>query len=463
MIREIKRFVLETAAKAGWRPKMLNAKGDRRNKKVAVVGSGPAGLAAAFDLARAGYAVTVYEAAQETGGMLRYGIPAYRLNDAQLDAEIETIRSLGVRFVCGSELGRDFTIESLKKDGFAAIFLGLGAQDGAKLGIPGEDADGCVTAIHFLSAVNSGRKPAVGSRVAVIGGGFTAVDSARTALRLGAKEVFILYRRTRSEMPATDEEVAEAEEEGVKVMYLVAPREILTKGGRVAGVRMLNYVLGEKDPGGRRRPQEVPGTEFRLAADMVISAVGQSVAAQDVRLTDRGAVEVEEDTLATSVAGVYAGGDCVLGPKNVISAIAQGKRAAVSIDKALSGKDAVLDYDPPVVEADKENVLRRSGAKPREWRVELLKAAPSRRIKGFDGYVPVLTREQAVKEASRCLGCGCGVGCQICHDICKMFAYSITGSGRVELDEKKCVACGMCAHRCPNQVIEILQTSEKGI
>ena len=466
MIRAIKRFVLERGKKEGWQPKIIEKRGKSRKQKVAVVGSGPAGLACAFDCARAGYKVTVFEAAPKTGGWLRYGIPAYRLDDEQLDEDIAMVAGLGVEFKTGTALGKDFTLESLKKDGFAAVFLGAGAQAGTELGLVGEDAAGSLAAVEFLREAASGKKPKIGKRVAVIGGGFTAIDAARTARRLGAEEVFVLYRRTRGEMPATEEEVWEAEEEGVRVMYLVSPREIVAEGGKVSGVRLLNYVLEEKqDSSGRRRPVEVPGTEFVLKIDTVISAVGQAVRldGEIVRMTGRGTVQVDEATLATSIDGVFAGGDCVLGPKNVISAVAHGKKAAVSIDKLLAGKDACLDYDPPELETDKEAVLLRHGEKPRAWRPKVNLRKPSERAADFAAYEPVLTEEQAVAEAGRCLACGCGAGCQICYDICKQFAYEMDDRGRVCLDEEKCVACGVCVQRCPNAAIEMVQTSDKPI
>ncbi|MFH0909997.1 MAG: FAD-dependent oxidoreductase, partial [Planctomycetota bacterium] len=465
LIREIKRFVIEMAEKEGWKPKILSARARKNNKKVAVIGSGPAGLACAYDLARAGYAVTVFEKAKRLGGMLTSSIPDFRLDPGDVDKEIAVIRRLGVKFKTKTTLGEEITLRSLKKDGYKAVFLAIGAEEGVRLNVPGEDMEGCLSAVRFLQEVSSGKRPAVGKRVAVIGGGFTAVDSARTAVRLGAREVFLLYRRTREEMPATDEEVAEAEEEGIKIMYLVSPQAVLGNG-RVEGVRMLNYVLGEKDASNRRRPVEVPGTEFTLKVDTVIPAVSQSVsvlAGQDLRLTRWGTIETDPETLSTNVAGVYAGGDCAKGPQNVIGAIADGKRAAASIDRKLAGKKAFLLYDAEKTMSDKEAALLRNSDKPRAMRVPLQKVPPAKRAGDFRGYVRTLTREEAVKEAQRCLTCGCGAGCEICKDICKMFAWKIDPQGRVLLDEDKCVACGMCLHLCPNNNIEMIQTGTENL
>ena len=229
---------------------------------------------------------------------------------------------------------------------------------------------------------------------------------------------------------------------------------------------MLNYVLGKEDRSRRRRPVEVPGTEFALPADMVISAVSQAVTVdtgQDLELTKWGTIHVDGETCSTNIKGVFAGGDCARGPGNVITAIADGKRAAASIDMALSGKKSFLVHDTGKTMSDRENVLVRTGDRPRAWRPKR-RALPAARRKGtFAGYAKTLTVKEAVAEASRCLTCGCGAGCETCKELCSRFAWKTDPQGRVLLDEDKCVACGMCVHRCPNDNIEMIQTSRKPV
>jgi NADPH-dependent glutamate synthase beta subunit-like oxidoreductase/dihydroorotate dehydrogenase/ferredoxin len=457
MIREIKRFVLEYAERQGWEAEI--ERGPAREEKMAVIGSGPAGISCAWDLARAGYQVTMLEAAPEPGGMLRYGIPRFRLPLKILQREIEALKSLGVEIKTNTALGTDFTLEDLKAQGFEAVFLGFGAPKGTRLGISGEDAAGFISATRFLRDYALGNDVPMGEQVAVIGGGFTAVDAARTALRLGAREVFILYRRTRDEMPAVPEEVWEAEEEGVRVMYLVSPKEILTQDGKIIGLRMVNHTLGEYDASERRRPEEVEGTEFTLKVDTVISAIGQEVSfsPSSLKRTPLGTIECDPKTGATNIPWLFVGGDAATGASSVIEAVDSGKRAACTIDKFIAKEEAFLEYLPELKVVDKEKVLLRVKDLERKRRINLEKKSPEKRKTNFQTYTRALTEEEAVAEASRCLGCGCGIGCGLCARICQSFAVNPRDLETFVIDEQKCVACGMCFNLCPNDNIEVVR------
>ncbi len=457
-IRDLKRFVLEYGLRKGWKPDIDRAA--PRCEKVAVIGAGPAGLSAAWHLARAGYKVTVFEAQSKAGGMLRCAIPRFRLPMAVLDAEIAAARSLGVEFRMGQKFGAEVTHKSLKAEGFKTTVLAIGASVGLPLGVPGEEAQGCLSALEFLGKAAKSRKAGVGRRVAVVGGGFTAVDAARTARRLGAAEVYILYRRTRNEMPATSEEMDEAEAEGVKIMYLVSPREVLSRNGKVVGIRMVNHVLAERDASGRRRPAEVEGTEFILKVDAIISAVSQKVGqgAQElgVRLA-KGAIATRSDDVSTNVLGVFAAGDATAGPDSVIAAVASGYRAAVAADASIAGRKAFLEADPILTPADKALVLRRNAKLVRRDRIAPQLRPAAERARDFDVIQAVMTEAEAVAEASRCLRCGCSVTCGLCARVCSSFAIAPEGNGRQErIDRQKCHACGMCAQLCPNRNIEIV-------
>ncbi|MBR5236327.1 MAG: FAD-dependent oxidoreductase [Clostridia bacterium] len=459
-IRDIKRFVLEYGKEQGWE---RSFKVDAANgHRAAIIGSGPAGLACAAHLCQAGYDVTVFEREAALGGMLRYGIPKFRMQNNVIDEEVNALKDMGVKFQTGVTYGKDITADSLKAEGFDAIFVGIGAQAGNKLGIEGETADGVMDAVDLLKAVTEEKDVNIGKRVVVIGGGFTAVDAARTAVRLGAEEVIIAYRRTRDEMTATAEEIAEAEAEGIKVMYLVAPDSIATEGNKVVAINMTNQVLGDVDNDARRRPEKVSGASFSLPCDTVISAIGQKVeeASAAGMASNRGMIEVDGRTGATSIPGVYAGGDAVK-VANVISAIAMGKRAAVSMDQYVRGADATLTYTEDTVCVDPEKVLRRVGYfKDEKENIDTQVRSGAERNRDFDTYTRALTEEEAKAEASRCLNCGCGEGCQLCKTICCDFAPFVEKADTMCIDKDSCVACGMCFNRCPNKNIEMFCTGE---
>jgi NADPH-dependent glutamate synthase beta subunit-like oxidoreductase len=308
-------------------------------RKIAVIGSGPAGLTVAYELSRKGYSVTIFEALPELGGMLRKGIPEYRLSKEVLVNEIQFIKDLGVEIKAGTKVGRDLCFEDLHKEGYRAVFVGAGAHRSQQLKIEGRDLEGVVHALDFLWDSNSGRKMQVGRNVVVIGGGNVAVDAARTALCLGANEVAILYRRSKEEMPANLWEVKEAQDQGVKIEFLISPKKILGEKGKVSGVECVRTQLGEPDERGRRRAVPIEGSEFKRETDMVILAIGESpdlkFLPKEVELNEDGTVWVNPVTLETSLQGVFAGGDAVNGPASVIEAIRDGKRAAESIENYL--------------------------------------------------------------------------------------------------------------------------------
>ncbi len=303
--------------------------------RVAIVGAGPAGLSAAYYLTKAGHEVTIFEALPEPGGMLRYCIPDYRLPKEILSREIKAITDMGVVIKTGLALGADFTIEKLFMDGYNAVFLAIGAQSSQHMNVDGEDLDGVLPGVEFLHSVARGEPLSIGEKVVVIGGGNTAVDASLTALRLGAKEVAVVYRRSRSEMPAVELEVEEAEEEGVKFHFLSAPVRIIEENGRVKYIECIQMALGPVDSGGRPRPVPISGSEFIMRADTVIAAIGQSpdlsfLAEEKCDLkTEKGNIKVVSDALLTSIDGVFAGGDCVSGAATAVEAIAMGRQAAL--------------------------------------------------------------------------------------------------------------------------------------
>ncbi|UCH31172.1 MAG: FAD-dependent oxidoreductase [Candidatus Bathyarchaeota archaeon] len=310
--------------------------------KIAIIGSGPAGLTAAWELVRRGFIVTVFEALSEPGGMLRVGIPEYRLPKEVLDAEIEHIKDLGVEIRTNTAIGKALLFNDLLgEERYTAIFIATGAHRSRKLRIEGEDMEGVVHALGLLRQVNLHKQPRLGEKVGIVGGGNTAMDAARTAQRLGAKKVNILYRRSREEMPANPLEVEEAERSGVEIHFLLTPRKILGKNKQVVGAECIRMKLGSPDESGRRRPIPIEGSEFTIELDTAIIAIGESpdtsFLPNEIKVTEWNTIEVDPITLETSLPGVFAGGDVVSGPASVVEAIDAGKRAAISINRYLNG------------------------------------------------------------------------------------------------------------------------------
>ncbi|MEW6547104.1 MAG: FAD-dependent oxidoreductase [Bacillota bacterium] len=408
-----------------------------RPEKVAVVGSGPAGMACAYHLARRGYQVTVYEALPVLGGMLRVGIPPYRLPKDLLDAEIDLIRRMGVEFHSGVAVGPDLPLLKLFDMGFRAVFLGIGAHEPQFIGLPGENLAGVYHGVTFLRLANLGQPLRVGKQVAVIGGGNTAIDAARTALRLGAEEVTVYYRRSPEEMTALPEEVEEAREEGVRFVFLASPVAVLGDGRTRApedghrggeegatGLRLIRNRLESTDARGRRRPVAIPGSEFEVPCQTVIIAVSQApdqvfLADSGLTRTPLGTLVVDPLTLATNLPGVFAGGDAVTGPATVIGAMAAGREAAESIHRFLQGMDLragrsapPLPEQIPPLELDTSTVARQRRVRPR-------KLEPAARVRGFAEVVLPYSEEEARREASRCLDCGICSECLQCESACQ--------------------------------------------
>jgi NADH-quinone oxidoreductase subunit F len=396
-IRALKRYIVDNALKNGIKPSVAPPSG----KKVAVVGSGPAGLTAAYYLAKlGGHAVTVFEALPQTGGMMRVGIPRYRLPAAVLDAEIDYIRKAGVEIKTNTEVD---SVDALKKQGFDAVFLAMGAHAGTKMRVLGEDSSGVLDCATFLRDVTLGKEVKVGRRVAIVGGGNSAIDASRTARRLGAKEVTIFYRRTRDEMPAAAEEINEALEEGINIEFLTNPTKIVKNNGSLT-MTCIRQKLGDIDESGRRRPVPMEGSEFEKEFDNVIPAIGQAPeisAAMNIEKNKNGTLKVDEDTLAAGTDGVFAGGDVVTGPASVIEAIAAGRQAAISIDKYLGGKGDIAETLAPVEQA-KPYQADEGGE---EKRVAVPAEEADWRLKNFDVVEMGYTRDMAELEASRCLRC----------------------------------------------------------
>ncbi len=497
-IRALKRFVadleLEPAESEPPREPL-------RSHRVAVVGAGPAGLTAAYDLRRAGYPVTVFEAAPEPGGMLRYGIAPYRLPREVLDAEIEVLVRAGLEIRCGCRIGADLPLDELLREGYTAALFAVGAQRGRPLGIPGEKGcSGVEDALTFLRRVNEGDRTPCPARVLVIGGGLTAIEAARSARRLGAESVEILYRRTREEMPAGEAEVEEARSEGIGIRFLVSPKRVIARGGRLEALECLENALGEPDSSGRRRPVPLPGSAFAIRADLVLGAVGQALDLdflpdeRAARMTERGRLAADADSAMTPMLGVFAAGDAVTGPATVIEAVAAGHRAAASIREFL---DPVSDSEPvgaPRVSAVEYGLP--DAEPPTAPRLDPPRAPLSDGREFSEVELPYRAAE-AMAEAGRCLRCGPCSECALCVPSCGRrhlrlavrddggrvgpeiwvrapvgFALGMPESGaehdaavelsaaRATIDGALCRGCPRCVEVCPFDAVDFIDADD---
>jgi len=444
-----------------------------KNKKVCIIGAGPAGLTAAYYLALKGYGVRVIEALPMAGGMMMVGIPRYRLPREVIDREVAMIEDLGVEFVFNSRFGQDVSLESLKKEGFEAFFLAVGAHNSFKLGMPGEkDFPQVIDAIQILRAVALGERHIPGKKVVVIGGGNVAIDVARTCMRLGCEEVTIAYRRTRTEMPADEEEVEQAEEEDVKISFLTVPIEVVGDNGQVTAMKCLRAEMVAREGSDRKSPVPVLGSDFLMEVDAVIPAIGQAVDADcmaefsDLKWTRRSTIDVRMASMETDIPGVFAAGDAVLGPATVIEAIGGGKKAADSIDRYLSGIPQPKMPPVPVRRARTDWIEVPASTKMVLKRPEMPLLNIDRRRTTFQqvelGYSENMVRE----EARRCLRCDICRRCGDCVKVCRdKMGIDALQMGYLNFDhpvktdfrltEERCIACGACAENCANGAMRI--------
>ena len=437
-IDEVKRFIADHDMHEETRfvPKMVNQIGRPYAEKIAVIGAGPAGMSCAYYLAQKGYPVTVFDRNPVSGGMLTLGIPSFRLEKDVLNAEIDILKEMGVEFRCGVEVGKDVTIQQLRDEGYKGFYLAIGAQKSAKLRIPGEELEGVLGGVDFLREVNLGNKPDIGRRCAVIGGGNVAMDVCRSAVRLGAEETYVFYRRSEAEMPADPEEVREAMEEGVKFRFLSAPVEIIGADGRVSAIKIEKMALGEPDERGRRKP--VGTGEFEIVEiDSVIGAVGQTVdwGTLDVgalKTTKKNTAEADSLTYQTAQPDIFVGGDCYTGPKFAIDAIAAGKEAAISLHRYVHpGQTLTAGRDRREYRAlDKEHAMIGVGGFDREHRQT--PGYNAAKAKTFADARVTFTEEQVRKECARCLGCGA-----------------------TKVDSYLCIGCGLCTTKCKFDAIHL--------
>jgi NADPH-dependent glutamate synthase beta subunit-like oxidoreductase len=471
-INALERFVGDRAFQIG---KGFAPIQPKRKEKAAIIGSGPAGLSCAYHLASLGYGVTLFEAEAQLGGMLRYGIPSYRLPREVLDQEIRNILSLGVEARPRTRVGADLKWEDLK--GFDAVFISAGAWKSLPLRIPGENALGVLSGLEFLRKVNSGETVDLGEKVAIVGGGNTAMDAARSALRLGAKPL-ILYRRTKEEMPAWEEEISEAEEEAIEFLFLSSPVQILTANGKVSGIECVKNLLGPPGKDGRREPRPIEGANFTLPVDSILSCIGEapdfSFLPQNLKKT-AGAVFVDE-TGTTSLPRVFAGGDIVDQPRTVSHAIGAGKRAAMAMDATFRGKNvtealrrarwgekgslSMARYLGGGSDGIAPTVVKFSDLNPayfqRRRRTPTEKLPASERASAFREINAGLSPDAALEEAKRCFNCGVCNLCDNCFIFCPDMAIAARPDKQgYEINLEYCKGCCICVEECPRGAISV--------
>jgi len=463
-IRALKRFAVEFG---GDRMTQVEAR-TQHCDKVAIIGSGPAGLACAYYLRRLGYPVTVFEAQSELGGMLRVGIPQYRLPREVLDTEVRRLTQMGVEIRTDT---RVVSLDLLFDIGYKAVFVTIGAHQSLRMGIEGEESPGVIDGATFLREVNLGLRPSLGERVGVVGGGNVAIDAARTAVRLGARKVIILYRRSRAEMPADAAEIQQAEEEGIEILFLAAPTRIRRESGRLK-VACIKMELGEPDASGRRQPMPIKDSESTMEFDALITAIGQSPQTPDdfrLRIGKGSTIQVDPVTLTTNRPGVFAGGDAVTGPATVTQALATGRLAASRIDDYLQSKyplvgDAAKESPigplwPETVELIKKMV-----------RLEPPTLAPQARAEDFTPVELGYDWENATSEARRCLRCGMGAeilfqdkcaSCLTCIRVCPYHLPYVDATGTIQIPPDQCQACGICVVECPARAIVLRKPHDR--
>ena len=449
-INNLERFVGDFALEQGFQLKKISE--ETFEEKVAVIGAGPAGLSCAYQLARRGYGVTVFEAFSKPGGMLRYGIPDYRLPPDVLDKEIKRIEDLGVEIKCNQIVGKDILYEDLQKN-YNAIFVGIGAHKGKLLGVPNEDANNVFTGTEFLNKINSGETIEVGDKVLIVGGGDTAIDAARVSRRLGA-DVTIVYRRTRKEMPAIEEEIVGAEEEGVKLEFLAAPVEFEKDGDKIIKMKCQKMELGEPDSSGRRRPVPIQDSFFSLDATTVIAAISQEPDFDGLENLHEGKdwIKVDENSV-TKIPDTYAGGDVLdLGLATI--AIFQGRKAAETIHYKFRNIQPEKEQKPPVITHDKI-ILNYYESKIRS---EPFKLSPEERLENLNSEITsTLTEEQAIEEAKRCMSCASCFDCGTCWSYCQDQAIvkPVVKYQQYKFKLDICNGCKKCAENCPCGYIEM--------